>query len=228
MKPTYESPTNAPHSVFFDLDRTILKGDAFVHVTRQAIQEGIFTFKDYLIMGALLVNEILSQLFAPRLFAHGFVLYRNKPKKRIDSVIDHTKQKLIDSLYREAVTLIQEYKSKGAHVYIITGTFERVAEIICTHLQLDGYFGTHLKTYTKNKTEYLTGTTTGYVRGKTKAAVIKNQFSQESIENSIAYSDSIIDMPFLTQSKKQVVINPDIRLWIVSKIKKWPILRFKK
>lgn len=226
MKQEKTQSQKTPQYVFFDLDRTILNGDAFVYVTRQAIKENIFTCKDYCVMGALLLNEIFSQIVAPKLFARGFILYRNKPKKQIDAIIDHTKEKLIGSLYPDAVRLIKEYKKKGAKVYIVTGTFERAAQIICKHLQLDGSFGTHLKTYTKNRTEFLSGKTGGYVRGKTKAAVIKKHFSQKVIQNGIGYSDSIIDLPFLKLFPQQVVVNPDIRLRIISAIKGWKRITF--
>lgn len=217
--------TQSSH-VFFDLDRTLIKGDAFVYITLEAIKRGLFRWYEYPLMLFLLIQEVFSVIFIPRLFSRGFILYRNKPVAAVEQAISAVQSTILDHLYTEAIDTIKAYKRTGTKIYIVTATFPQIAKLIMDTYDLDGYYGTILKTTTKHGREFYTGFTEGYLRGFKKARLLEQEFSAY-LTNSASYSDSIIDHAFLKATAEPHVVNPDLRLRLVARYKKWPIHQFR-
>ena len=129
-----------------------------------------------------------------------------------------------------AKRVVDEYKDKLTHdlinrhgkdeCLITSGTLTFLVKEIAFILGIKVFFGTD--------PEILNGVYTGNLKGKPnfgeeKVIKIKKWLGSREINETVAYSDSVHDLPLLSYAKNSTVINPDKELRRVASSRGWVI-----
>lgn len=124
--------------------------------------------------------------------------------------------------YFPAVQRLEQAKSEGHLTYILSNSPDFIVGPISDLFKVDGWRAT---SYEVDALGYFSNIT-DFVEGVEKANYL-NSFARQfnlAKENSIAYSDSFLDLPFLKEAGVAVAVNPDKKLKKYSIKKSWEIL----
>ena len=206
--------------VFFDMDDTLLAGDAEAAwanymaknglMKEEGCKEKIRKFDEDYRRGELDFSVYTEFLLAP--------------------IKGMTVEEVADIVKPFCVTIVEEFKdstSKGLlekhlldECLITSGTLSFIVKEVASLLGIETFFGTD--------PEVQEGCYTGKVLGKPnfgeeKVRKIENWLGDRSLIETVAYSDSINDLPLLNFSSKAVVLNPDSKLREVAVSLGWEI-----
>jgi HAD superfamily hydrolase (TIGR01490 family) len=123
-------------------------------------------------------------------------------------------QKVIPTIKKEALENINQYKKNGYLIVFASASFEIYIKYIAEYLKADYYFGTKILTNNNKIVPKIHGDN---CRGKEKIKRILKSISKDLIskKDSVSYSDSYSDLPFLELVDK---------FYLIAK-KKWKILK---
>jgi HAD superfamily hydrolase (TIGR01490 family) len=155
----------------------------------------------------------------------GLVLLRGfTPDKMRALVADAMEPVLRPLVYAEPLHLVEQHRSRGEPVFIVSATLQEIVEGIADELGFDGALGTIC--------EVQDGAYTGHavraLHAENKAACVRELAEERGFDLGActAYSDSHTDLPFLEAVGHPVVVNPDRELRGVAGERGWPILEF--
>ena len=135
------------------------------------------------------------------------------------------KEMVVQTLYPEAVELVEEHKSAGHVVAIVSGATRFVVKPLAEHLGIRHFLYTRL--------EVEQGRFTGRVIEPICFEEGKIYWLQQLIEDqgvdlakSYFYTDSITDLPLLDLVGHPVITNPDPFLYRTAVRRRWPVRFF--
>ncbi|WP_299939634.1 HAD family hydrolase [uncultured Microbulbifer sp.] len=214
------------HLAIFDLDNTLIGGDSdhawgeFLvqrsHVDGEHYRSTNDRFyRDYQ-RGELDISAYLEFALAPLSLLS---------REQLESLQREFMQEVVSALWLpRAQALIGEHRRKGHHIMIITATNRFVVEPIAAHLGVDTLLAT--------EPEELEGRFTGRVVGEPcyRAGKVV-RLHQWLAHNAVYtrgqkwfYSDSINDLPLLTEVEHPVAVDPDARLRTEAEARGWPVI----
>lgn len=132
-------------------------------------------------------------------------------------------ERIIPEVYPDLARLIGAHRHAGVLTFIATAGPAELAEIVAEGLGMTGGLGTIAEV---GDDEHYSGQLGGPVMlGATKATAVEAYASQGGIDlaASVAYSDSINDLPLLELVGSAEVVNPDRQLRRVATQRGWPI-----
>lgn len=128
-----------------------------------------------------------------------------------------------DAIFPGAIDLIEEARSAGSRIVLVTGALDFTVRPLARHLRADDLIA--------NRMQFVDNVATGKVlppllEGAHKAKAIRDYCVREALEldQSHAYSDSMSDYPMLAIVGRPTAVNPDLRLRSVARAYEWPIL----
>ena len=127
-------------------------------------------------------------------------------------------------VYAEPLQLVEEHRTRGERVYIVSATLQEIVDAIARDLGFDGALGTQC--------EIVDGAYTGRavraLHAENKAACVRDLAAAQDFDLSrcTAYSDSHTDLPFLETVGHPVAVNPDRALRRIAAARGWPVLEF--
>ncbi len=215
-------------AAFFDLDKTIIAKSSTLAFGRPFYQSGLINRRSVL-RGAYaqfvfaLAGADEDQMARMRDYLTSMCTGWDVAQVR--DIVNETLHEIIDPIvYDEAVELLQEHKSAGRDVVIVSSSGEEVVapigamvgadEVIATRMvELDGRY---------------TGEIERYVYGPTKAEAIRELAAARGYDlaESYAYSDSVTDVPMLEAVGHPTAVNPDRGLRRVAAERGWPTVTF--
>lgn len=214
--------------VIFDLDNTLINDQIQKVLLKHLFEKGVINLFLYLKIVLWFLLYRLKILKNPKkIMEYGFSFLRDKKTEELEKIVDEFfKENLNKHIFKNALKIIQEHKSKNRIIIIISNSPQQLLERMSKYLYVDYFIGTRL--------ELKNGKFTGKIEndimyGENKVKALKN-FAQEnnlSLENSWAYSDHESDIPLLTIVFHPVVVNPISSLRKIAKVNNWPILLFK-
>ncbi len=221
------APTE-PTAAFFDLDKTILARSSTLAFSRPFYQGGLINRRTvvrsayaqfvYLLGGA--DHEQMEKLRAQlsRLVTGWNV---QLVKDIVAEALHHVVEPLV---YAEAVRLIDEHKSAGREIVIVSTSGQEVVEPIGEMLGADRVIATRMVV----EAGHFTGQMDFYSYGQNKASAISDLARSQHYDLSrcYAYSDSITDLPLLEAVGHPYAVNPDRALRRTAAERGWPVLRF--
>ena len=194
---------------FFDLDRTIT-----AVISGRALAKGAYS--KGLMKNLTLIKALLNSVF--------YKLNLRDQAKIIDSMAGWTKglgekeyldlcnfvlnEKLLPSVFKEALVEISSHKNKGARVVLLSSAVDAVCNGIASELGLDDVICSRLEVIDSR----LTGKPVGSICfGPVKAIKLKEYCNSYKSDPSLSwyYGDSISDLPALLAVGNPVCINPD-------------------
>jgi len=217
-------------AAFFDLDKTILATSSALAFTRPFYRGGLITRSD--VIRSAYAQFIFLASGADhdqmeRMRSYMSRLVTDWDVAKVQEIVAETLDQIIDpAIYDEAVALIEEHRSLGRDIIIISSSGTEVVEPIGERLGVDLAVGTQL--------EVIDGRYSGeilfYAYGEGKAQAMRDLAAERGydLSTSYAYTDSITDLPMLEVVGHPTAVNPDAELRRIAIDRGWPVLDFRR
>ena len=216
-------------AAFFDLDKTIIAKSSTLAFGRPFYQSGLLNRR------AVLRSAYAQFVFAlagadedqmDRMRDYITAMCTGWDVAQIREIVNETLHDIIDPIvYDEAVERIQQHKSAGQDVVIVSSSGEEVVGPIGAMVGADHVLATRMVVSDDGK---YTGEIERYVYGPEKAEAVRELAAEREYDlaESYAYSDSITDLPLLEEVGHPTAVNPDRALRKIALERGWPILTF--
>ena len=216
-------------AAFFDLDKTIIAKSSTLAFGRPFYQSGLLNRR------AVLRSAYAQFVFAlagadedqmDRMRGYITAMCTGWDVAQIREIVNETLHDIIDPIvYDEAVERIQQHKSAGQDVVIVSSSGEEVVGPIGAMVGADYVLATRMVVSDDGK---YTGEIERYVYGPEKAEAVRELAAERGYDlaASYAYSDSITDLPLLEEVGHPTAVNPDRALRKIAVERGWPILTF--
>lgn len=138
----------------------------------------------------------------------------------------YVEERLSRLLKREVICQLQKFQSEGLQVYLVSGALDVYLEPLASSLGA-GLISTELE---KNERGIYTGRIVGEeCSGFAKAAKVKKVLAAVDIdwEGSVAFGDSVFDLPMLPLVGNAFVVDPEPKLEQIACERGWQIIRSK-
>lgn len=203
----------------FDFDGTLLDGQTMMYFLKYYISHKgpkLIFIKTMLRLLKLAIDYKLGSKYDQQAFRHQAVrislsLIEGKSKEETDAYFNKLYNIMENDLNQAVFHELQELKSQGYKIIILSGCFEMLLKKFNKSFQADHIIGTQL-TFENNylsidkHTEIITG------KNKVKAIEAKLDMSQYDLKNSIAYGDSALDRYIFQLVGSKVAVKPDDKL----------------
>ena len=216
-------------AAFFDLDKTIIAKSSTLAFGRPFYQSGLLNRR------AVLRSAYAQFVFAlagadedqmDRMRDYITAMCTGWDVAQIREIVNETLHDIIDPIvYDEAVERIQQHKSAGQDVVIVSSSGEEVVGPIGAMVGADYVLATRMVVSDDGK---YTGEIERYVYGPEKAEAVRELAAERGYDlaASYAYSDSITDLPLLEEVGHPTAVNPDRALRKIAVEHGWPNLTF--
>ena len=154
--------------------------------------------------------------------ALAFVQGKHRPELRA-LAREISDERIMPQVYPDLARLIDTHRAAGVLTFVATAAPAELAEIVADGLGMTGGLGTNAEVDAR---EHYSGRLAGPVlQGATKAGAVKAHAHRAGIDlaASVAYSDSINDLPLLELVGSAEVVNPDRQLRRVAIERGWPV-----
>jgi HAD superfamily hydrolase (TIGR01490 family) len=215
------------HLALFDLDNTLLAGDSDFEWAQFLIERGVLDREVYEARNV----EFYEQYKAGTLDIHEFLDFQLKPLARHDRAVldawhrEFMARKIIPIITDSARDLVRRHT--GDLCAIVTATNSFVTAPIARAFGIEHLIAT--------EPEEKEGQFTGRVRGtpsfregkveRVLAWLAQRGQSFGAFDRSWFYSDSLNDLPLLSQVTDPVAVDPDAKLLAHAERNGWPVLR---
>ena len=221
----------APHgssriAAFFDMDKTLIAENSGSVYMKQRFEDGEIdswqlarAFWDYF-QYKVGVLDILSWT---RSMAREF---EGQAEAELASAGRSLfEEKIAQLVFPEARSCIRVHRERGHRVCIVSGSTRYMIEPLAKELEVDHMVYTELETRD--------GVFTGQVMEpicfeEGKIHLLQEFIEEESIDlaRSWFYTDSVTDQPLLDLVGHPMVVNPDPRLYLLARKRRWPVRFF--
>ena len=209
----------------FDLDNTLIAGDSDHAWSEFLISEGLVDaatvkqandeFYQQYLDGGLDIEAYLA-------FALSYLA--GKRPAEVAPLHERFMAQVIESmLLPKAFALIDQHRSKGDTLLVITATNRFVTEPIVARLGIDHLIACEPELIDGCYTGLPTGVPS-FAHGKVTRLNSWLVEHSESLAGASFYSDSHNDLPLLEKVDNPVVVNPDKKLLAVAQARNWPAL----
>src|SRR4051812_36015956 len=143
----------------------------------------------------------------------------------VHEIVGETLHDIVDPLvYAEAADLIEEHKAAGREIVIVSSSGTEVVEPIGEMLGADRVVATRMVTVDG----HYTGEIEFYAYGENKADAVRQVATEGGYDlgDCYAYSDSITDLPMLSEVGHPTAVNPDRALRRTALERGWPVREF--
>ena len=216
-------------AAFFDLDKTVIAKASMVAFGRPLYREGLVSRRT--ILRALYAQLIYMHLGAneeklARIRDDVLTLTRGWERNRVRAIVRDTMEEVLQPIiHAEALELIEEHRSAGRRVFLVSASPEEIVEPLAAYLGVDGAIASRARIDAQGR---YTGEMEFYAYGPYKAEAMRDLATAAQIDlaGSYAYSDSYTDVPMLEAVGHPVVVNPDRVLAKLARDRGWEIRQF--
>lgn len=212
------------YASFFDLDKTLLTVNSSFYFGIFLFKQNYLPFKKLFFLlwsyfkhtqGSLSVMEIHQQSFTS--------LFQNNPSETFKALaaefVNASFEKLIN---QKVVARLKDAQKEGHFVVILSSAPGFLVEPFAKRLSVDEWSAS---SYTSNKGVW--SDINQIIQGEEKASYLLETCRKLGIPqvNSIAYSDSHLDLPFLRAAGSAVAVNPSGKLKKEALFEGWEVIR---
>ncbi|MFZ2487960.1 MAG: HAD family phosphatase [Anaerolineae bacterium] len=223
-----ELATSTATAAFFDMDKTLLSDSSVVLMARYMRKRGELTLRDVLEAIKKFLSYKLGKLDMMETMRHYVAqMAGHLEADRIEHSRQWFSEQLIDYVTEEGQRLVNEHRSLGHRVALITASPSYTADRLAEHL------GIPAEDVMATRLEVQHGRFTGRVvepmvfgQGKLDAARGYADRYGIDLTQSYFYTDSIDDLPLLEKVGHPVAVNPDRALRKLAERSGWPIVQF--
>ncbi len=213
-------------AAFFDLDRTLLagaSGEVFSSAMKAAGLVGRSLPGEKLLFN--LFNSIGETLPSMALARQAVTMVRGKSREAVQQAAETVAGQLVAMVQPLAAPLFDEHRESGRPIVLATTTPYDLVKPFADLLGLDDVVATR---YGVNADGTYDGTLTGpFVWSAGKLAAVREWAERHDVDlaHSFAYSDSVYDTPLLAAVGHPFVVNPDPRMAVMARARRWPVIR---
>jgi len=212
-------------AVFFDLDRTLLRGASGPVISSALRRAGLMPDRSLpgegLIFGLFdLIGEIRPSMMLTRQAVRAAKGWSRDATREAGR---HAAAELAEAVQPWARVIIHDHQAAGRRVVLATTTPFDLVEPLA---QLVGFDDVVATRYRVGADGCYDGTFDGeFVWGKGKLTAVRAWAAGNDVDvaRSWAYSDSFYDLPLLGAVARPVAVNPDPRLAAVAVLRRWPV-----
>ncbi|HEY9408059.1 MAG TPA: HAD-IB family hydrolase [Jiangellaceae bacterium] len=221
----------ATTAAFFDLDKTIIAKSSTLAFSRSFYQGGLINRR-----------AVLRSAYAQFVYLVGGADHDQMERMReylsalvtgwdvqaVKDIVAETLHTIVDPIvYDEAVTLIEEHRSAGRDIVLVSSSGAEVVEPIGEMLGADTSVATRMVV---GDDGLFTGEIEFYAYAENKAVAMRELAEKRGydLSRSYAYSDSATDLPMLEAVGHSYAVNPDRALRKAAAEHGWPVLVFSK
>lgn len=215
--------------VLFDLDHTIIDGDTDFLWGKFLVENNVVDKNYYESKNEYFFQEYQAGSLDPLEFARFSYkpLADNDYNRLLELREVFFTNKIRNIFYKDAVEIIRDNQRKNNIVCIVTSTNSFISQPTADFLEIP-----HLLA---SNPEFVDGAFTGNIDGIAcfnsgkvdKVNEWMDNLSLNNVENISFYTDSHNDLPLLEFVPTPIVVNPDHKLDLISKEKRWKKLTFK-
>jgi HAD superfamily hydrolase (TIGR01490 family) len=216
-------------AAFFDLDKTVIAKSSALAFGRPFYRDGLITRRDVVKSAyAQLVYRIggADEQQMARIRDHLADLCRGWRVDQVSQIVTEALHELINPyVYAEAAALIDEHRSAGRDIVVVSTSGEEMVRPIVEQLGITDVIATRMVV----RDGQYTGEVAYYAAGPTKAEAVREMAKERDYDlaSCYAYSDSISDVPLLETVGHPCAVNPDRSLRRVAAERGWPVLEFR-
>jgi len=211
--------------VFFDLDRTLLRGASGPVIARALRSAGLVSGRS--IPGEAMLYglfDVVGETLPVMALARGAALVaRGWDAERVRAAGRQAAVELAGNVAPYALPLIAQHREHGRPVVLTTTTPDHLVRPLAARLGFDDVIATRYG----EKAGLFTGQLDGeFVWANGKRSAVRAWAHRNSVDlaESFAYSDSIYDLPLFGAVGHPCPVNPDPRLLAVATLARWPVL----
>lgn len=220
--------TAGSRAAFFDLDRTLIPGSSLFLFARGLQARHVFGAREMLGFGLRQLvyrvgrTEMVGAMGKSKEAALEFARGRDRSQLRTlaKEICD---ERIVPRVYPDLAARIADHRRSGDLTFVTTAAPAELAETVAEALGMTGGLGTRAEV---DEWGRYSGRITGPVlHGVSKAVAVAALAVESGIDlsASIAYSDSINDLPLLELVGEVVVVNPDRKLTKVAAARGWEV-----
>jgi HAD superfamily hydrolase (TIGR01490 family) len=212
---------------FFDMDRTLVCGDTATLYTRHRFANGRGSRGELARVAWWMLQYGLGVLDAPKVAQRVMRTFAGTEETRmVEDCRACYQQRVASVVASSGRRQVQLHRERGELTVVVTSASRYIALPLLEDLGADALLCTELEVSPS-------GRFTGRLQGKmcfgaekvSRAAAFATQHGA-TLGESWFYSDSITDRPLLEAVGKPVVVNPDVRLRRLARLRGWPIERW--
>jgi phosphoserine phosphatase len=198
----------------FDLDGTLLSGNSSFLFCRYLQRQGVLSSGDLIYCAALFIRHLYFRL--PLLDLHSLAFNRLFRGKSITSLSIHVTP-FIQTLkwYGPALSRLRQLNAEGVEIRIFSNSPIFLVKPIAEEI---GVFKVDASEYEIDNSGCLWNISS-QVDGEKKQRMLLGMG-----EETLAFSDSHHDLPFLEAAARAVAVNPNRRLAKIARLRNWEIL----
>ncbi|MGY1705873.1 HAD-IB family hydrolase [Geodermatophilus sp. SYSU D00697] len=215
-------------AAFFDLDKTVIAKSSTLAFGRPFFQGGLINRR------AVLKGAYAQFVFSlsgadaqqmERMRAQITQMCTGWDVATVHEIVRETLHDIVDPLvYAEAADLIEEHRAAGREIVIVSSSGAEMVEPIGEMLSADRVVATRMVTVDGR----YTGEIQFYAYGENKAVAVREVAAEKGYDlaDCYAYSDSVTDLPMLSEVGHPTAVNPDRALRRAAAERGWPVLEF--
>lgn len=220
---------SSPKVAFFDVDGTITRTNVVLAYYTHRITELSFIVKLLWVpwfaitcIFYLIVDSVNRAIFN-RIF---YLSYRGRSVQCKSQMADLIYSKYYrPRIFSGAVELIQKLKQDGYQIVFVTGCLDFLIAPLAYELGADYVYAAELV----EENGRFTGKLKGMASSNAEKADRVNEYAKKrgiSLADSLAFGDSVADIPMLEVVGHPHVVNPDASLQSLAKKRGWPIINW--
>ena len=212
----------------FDLDHTLLSGDSDVLWCEFLMTEGVLDRDSFAARNAQMEADYKAGSVDAQAFASFYV---STLAGRTPAQWQPLRQRFLNEVIApripsDAHALVREHQRAGDTVVMTTATNRFITELTAQHFGIEHLIATDVQLVD----DVFTGRTEGVLNmreGKVHRlhAWLAGRDQRLDAFDSVAYSDSINDLPLLSAVRRAVAVDPDARLHAEAQARGWTVIR---
>lgn len=207
-------PKHAQSAAFFDLDRTLIRGSANFPLALAAFKAGFVPKRQLardVVNAVIFVVAGASDERSAALRERILDAVKDVPVKDIIKLGDEFIPHLAETVMPEAQAELDRMKAEGRDRIIVSASPIEIVQELADKLGLEGAVGTRSEIKDGKYTGKLAGP---FCYGEGKVLAIQELAKERGydLSKSVAFSDSISDLPFMQAVGSAVAINADLPL----------------
>jgi HAD superfamily hydrolase (TIGR01490 family) len=214
-------------AAFFDLDRTLLTANSGSLWVSRERRLGRLTIRQVAEATLMLIAYRLSVVDIEASMRKALAVYRGVAEATLaEWTREWYRAEVAHLVSAGARAALEEHRRRGHPVVLLTSSSPYVAAAVAEHLGLDGWIS--------SRYEVRDGALTGeplfpLCYGVGKVVHAERYAGEQGIDlgQSFFYSDSYTDLPMLERVGEPRVVNPDLRLRLHARWRRWPILAWR-
>lgn len=217
-------------AAFFDVDKTLIRGSTMYYLAVGLARRRYFSPRQLVDVAwkqgkfVLTGREHLGDVASIIEQAQSLVAGRRVDEIRALGEAIYV-ERIADKLWPQAIELVDSHLAQGRQVWIVTSTGQEIADMIASQLGITGAVGTCSEAVDGVYTGRLAGPP---MHGPAKANAVQALAEEHLLDlaSCYAYSDSVHDIPMLSQVGHPTAVNPDKDLLAHAEARRWPTLTF--